>query len=146
MKPEVINLAATDRAELSRLALAASPAECCGLLVGHHTEAAVQITAIHKSENLAADKLSGFEVDFRIRLRLEEELVSGPDQIIGIYHSHPNGSPKPSGKDLADAAEPGLVWLILAVDGVGAVDLSARLMCREADGEKSFSALPVVIQ
>jgi proteasome lid subunit RPN8/RPN11 len=146
MTPDVVNLSATDRAELSRLALAASPAECCGLLVGRHKGAAVEITAIHKSENLAKDKLSGFEVDFRLRLHLEEELESGLDQIIGHYHSHPNGNSKPSGRDLADAVEPGLVWLILAVDGVGAVDLSAWLMCRSIEGEKSFSALPVVIK
>ena len=146
MNPTSINISGDNRAELSRQALAESPAECCGLLVGHYKGATVEITAIHKSENLATDKLSGFEVDFRLRLRLEEELISGPDQIIGHYHSHPNGNSKPSGKDLAHAAEPGHIWLILAVDGVGAVDLSTWLMSRSADGEKSFSALPVMIK
>jgi proteasome lid subunit RPN8/RPN11 len=152
VSPPSVTLSPSDRAQLSRLALAASPAECCGLLVGRQGSDGLEITSIHQSENLADDKDRGFEIDFRVRLRLEKELASGPihpnhqEKIIGLYHSHPDGKTVPSAKDLEDAAEAGLVWLILAVDGVGAVDISAWKMIRSEDVGKSFAGLPVVVK
>jgi proteasome lid subunit RPN8/RPN11 len=146
MKPSVLQISPTQRSELSRLALSASPAECCGLLVGHSIDDRLIVTAIHPSENLATDKHISFEIDFRIRLHLEEDLADGPGQLIGLYHSHPGGQPAPSNKDLTDASEPDLVWLILAVDAVGAVDLCAWQLLRSNDGEKSFSGLPISVE
>ena len=146
MKPVTVTLSASDRSQLSRFALAAAPAECCGLLVGTRTQDALEITAIHATENLSTDKLRGFEIDFRVRLQLEEQLATGPDRIVGLYHSHPNGNPRPSDRDLEEAAEQDFVWLILAVDGIGAVDLSAWWMSRSVNNTKSFSALPITIK
>ena len=146
MKPATVTLFASDRSQLSRFALATAPAECCGLLVGHQTEDTIEITAVHATENLSTDKLKGFEIDFRVRLQLEEQLATGPDRIVGLYHSHPNGNPRPSDRDLEEAAEQDFVWLILAVDGIGAGDLSAWWMSRSVNNTKSFSALPITIK
>jgi proteasome lid subunit RPN8/RPN11 len=146
MKPASVIMSKSDRSQLLRHALTASPAECCGLLVGREDDGQLRLTSVHASENLAADKLATFEIDFRIRLHLEDDLAHKPDRIVGLYHSHPDGSPEPSATDLADAAEAGLVWLVLAVDGIGAVDISAWLFQGHPRTAKSFSPLPVLIE
>jgi len=146
MLPAAVRLSPQDRAVLARLALAASPHECCGLVVGHRSGPDLVVRSIHASENLSDAPDKSFEIDFRIRLHLEEDLATGPDSVIGLYHSHPDGRSRPSEKDLVDAAETGLLWLIAAVDGVGAVDLSAWLLGRSDSGEKFFSGLPVRIE
>jgi len=146
MVPVVVKLSPGDRALLARQALAASPNECCGLVVGRQSGTDLVVSAVHASENLSDAPGNSFEIDFRIRLHLEDDLAAGPDRVIGLYHSHPDGSSRPSEKDLADAAETGLLWLIAAVDGVGAVDLSAWLLDRSEGGRKFFSGLPVQIE
>ena len=146
MKPASVILTTSDRSNLVRQALTSAPAECCGLLVGHVDDGQLRLTSVHPSENLALDKPASFEIDFRLRLHLEDDLADTSDSIVGLYHSHPGGSPEPSATDLADAAETGLVWLVLAVDGIGAVDVSAWLFQGNDKIGKSFSPLPVVIE
>ena len=56
-----------------------------------------------------------FEVDPKLRLRLERALRESPDSVIGVYHSHPDGSAEPSETDISMIFEPDMVWLITAV-------------------------------
>lgn len=95
---------------------AASPgAEICGLLFG----APGRIEAASPARNVAADPARAFEVDpAALFAALRAERAGGP-RLAGHYHSHPNGSPVPSPRDLA-AAEPGRLWLIV---GAGAARL-----------------------
>ncbi len=39
---------------------------------------------------------------------------------MGCYHSHPNGAPAPSPRDVEGAGEAGFVWIIAGVDALGA--------------------------
>ena len=103
--------------QITSAALAAYPAECCGLLVGRtlHDEARWIVTRVHESENLAdRGGRDSFEVDPALRLRLQRQLRGSGEQVIGIYHSHPDGEAKPSATDLHAAWEPELIWVITA--------------------------------
>ena len=102
---------------IERAAEAAYPEEACGLLVGHaETGDTWQVNAVEASANVAEPpRTRRFEVDPKLRLRLERELREGPDLVVGVYHSHPNGSAAPSETDISMIFEPDMVWLITAV-------------------------------
>lgn len=103
---------------------AALPHECCGLLVGTRTEHEIHALRIVPSENVnpAPDT---FEIDPALLLRLQRELRGGPHALVGLYHSHPGGTPHPSPRDVAGATYPGFVWLIAASAPGGAISHGA---------------------
>lgn len=125
------------KARLEDEAEAALPNECCGLLIGGRTDSVIQVQELVPSENLAADPAQTFEVDMRLRLRLQKELRDTDMSVIGHYHSHPNGRVGLSATDKSLAWEDQMVWLIIAVTTDDYI-LSADLYDAEA---KVFQAL-----
>jgi proteasome lid subunit RPN8/RPN11 len=115
---------------------AAYPAECCGLLVGLEPDPGSdvwRVTRVEPSENLAPEgRNDRFEVDPRLRLRLQRELRDGPNTLIGVYHSHPGGPAQPSATDLESAWEPNLIWLITAVSEGQAIQTTAHRLVDQA--------------
>ena len=106
---------------IERAAEAAYPEEACGLLVGRaEPGGAIQVSAVEASANVAEPpRTRRFEVDPKLRLRLERELRESPDSVLGVYHSHPNGRAEPSETDISMIFEPDMIWLITAVaDGM----------------------------
>ena len=102
---------------IERAAEAAYPEEACGLLVGRAGPGgAWQVNAVEASANVAEPpRTRRFEVDPKLRLRLERRLRESPDSVMGVYHSHPNGSAEPSETDISMIFEPDMIWLITAV-------------------------------
>ena len=72
------------------------------------------VTGILPSANVAADPARFFEIDPAALLAAHRAARSGGPQVIGHYHSHPNGRAEPSPRDAADAAPDGSIWLIAA--------------------------------
>jgi desampylase len=103
------------RARLRSEAREAFPRECCGLIEGVRDGAAVRVEALHSTANLAADPASGFEIDPAVHLRLLRTLRGTGREIVGCYHSHPNGRAGPSDRDRAAGAADGFVWVIAAL-------------------------------
>ena len=102
---------------LADLAEASFPAEACALLIGRRGPGLhYRITRVEPSRNQAADPGRGFEIDPGLRIGLQRELRRGLEQIVGVWHSHPNGRPEPSAADAAMIFEPDLCWLITAVE------------------------------
>lgn len=102
--------------QLLEAAANAAPEECCGLLLGRpgHIETAVP------ARNVAHDRARSFEIDPAVLLRTHREARGAGQQVIGHYHSHPNGSAEPSRRDAARALENGQLWLIIAAGSVTA--------------------------
>ena len=121
------------------------PRECCGLLVGVREGAAIAITQAHPSPNRARDPRVAFEVDPEIWLRLTRILADGPEAVIGLYHSHPDGPAEPSPRDLAAAWGPDLVWLVTAV-ARGKPAKTAAFTLSESGGKRQFVATPLIVQ
>lgn len=105
---------------------AAYPAECCGLLAGRPWQASETpqhpltddfvVTRVEPSANVSTgDQADSFEVDPAVRFRLMRELDGTGSRMIGHYHSHPDHPAAPSARDLSQAYEPDLIWLITSV-------------------------------
>ena len=121
----------------------AYPEECCGLLIGHRVGGDLHITHVAASPNVApAERTRRFEVDPALRLSLMRRLRGSDEEIVGHYHSHPNGLVQPSEHDAAMAFEPDLVWIVVAVERGVAGTPGAFLYDAEAG---RFRSLPLVV-
>lgn len=118
MSAASVRLTEAQLCAIREAAEAAYPEEACGLLVGRREPGGVWcVAAVEASANVAEPpRTSRFEVDPRLRLRLMRTLRDGPDEVIGVYHSHPDGAAEPSDTDRAMIFEPAMIWLITAVD------------------------------
>ena len=113
---------------------AAHPRECCGLLFGSAEQA--RIDALEPAANVHSQPETHFEIDPQVLIDAHRAARSGGPELVGYYHSHPDGKPRPSATDAAMAARDGMVWAIVG-DGVG----SGTVAFWRA-GESGFSALP----
>lgn len=99
----------------ARVLMAASrayPNECCGLIEGADAAKGLRATAIHESPNIAEDPRRRFLIDPQVQFDLMRRLRGADTRIIGCFHSHPDGEPKPSATDRAEAYESDFVYLI----------------------------------
>jgi proteasome lid subunit RPN8/RPN11 len=120
----ILVLAAPLRRRIVDEARAAFPREGCGLIEGVRDGAEICVTAIHPVPNLA-DESDRFELDPAKHIALLRELRGSGRQIVGCYHSHPDGRAEPSPRDRAGAFEDGFLWLIAAIDAEGRSALNA---------------------
>ena len=97
-------------ATLLEEAARAHPLECCGLLLGQ----GAAITAAQAVRNVHPDPAAHFELDPAPLIAAHCAARSGGPQVLGYYHSHPNGFARPSKTDCAEASGDGRVWAIVA--------------------------------
>jgi proteasome lid subunit RPN8/RPN11 len=108
-----IELPAALAGEIRHQAAAADPRECCGLLEGMRKDGNFRVTALHSARNLAMDT-DRFDIDPRDHVAASKAARARGHEIIGCYHSHPDGYAQPSARDLAGAGEEDFLWLIAA--------------------------------
>ena len=73
--------------------------ECCGLLAGRERAISRIFTAANTAENPATSyEIAPKEIFERMREMRAEKM-----EMLGIYHSHPNGKNEPSPRDIAQA-------------------------------------------
>ncbi len=92
----------------------AHPRECCGLLLG----ASDEITAAIPARNVHPEPATHFEIDPQALIDAHRGARAGGAQVLGYYHSHPNGLARPSATDARMAADDGAVWGIVAAGRV----------------------------
>lgn len=112
------------RSQLEREARAAFPRECCGLVESTADADSLRVTALRPTRNVAVAS-DRFEIDPAEHFRILRAARANEAQIIGCYHSHPNGEANPSPCDHAGASEEGFVWLIASLTLAGPAKLSA---------------------
>ena len=110
---------------------ASHPRECCGILLGEGSA----ICAIQPAANTHRDPETHFEIDPQALVGAHRGARQGGPQVLGYYHSHPNGLERPSATDEAMTTRQGLVWAIIAAGRVS--------FWRE--GDAGFAALPYVV-
>lgn len=93
--------------EMIQQAVAAAPAEICGLVVSHGSKC-----RLIQAKNLSDDPTNSFELDPLAWLKVVEG-----DEVIGIYHSHPKGTAHPSMADLTSCEASGVPWHIVTLEG-----------------------------
>ena len=131
--------------EALRAVVAASedawPEEACGLLAGRRAGGVWHVRAAHAGANLADSPRTAFEVDPALRLALHKALRGTGDEVVGVYHSHPDSPAQPSARDLERAWEPDLAWLIVSVlRGQAALATAHRL----ADDGRRFAHMTLI--
>lgn len=109
-------------------ALETFPQECCGLLLGHFQDDAIEATEVTKAENVKGSPTT-FEADpefvFRQYKRAEERGL----ELVGIYHSHPNLHAFVSARDREIMQYwSGVAWLILGLSAERALELKAFVL------------------
>ena len=115
-------------ATLLQEAAGAGSLECCGLLLGQRG----RVNAAQPAANVHPDPADHFEIDPAALIAAHRTARVGGPQVLGYYHSHPNGRAEPSTTDRAQASGDGRIWAIVAAGAV--------TWWRDAPG--SFEALP----
>jgi proteasome lid subunit RPN8/RPN11 len=115
---------------LDELASSSYPEECCGVLLGR----AGWVTSIWPTPNVHPGPRSRrFAIDPRELLKVHKVARDEGVDVIGYYHSHPDGAARPSNADLA-AAVPAVSYLILAVTSDGVTGRRCWRLCDDANG------------
>jgi proteasome lid subunit RPN8/RPN11 len=102
------------RAQIQDEARAAFPRECCGLIEGRRDGDAIRAITLHPARNLSTDA-DRFEIDPADHFRALRTARANGHEIIGCYHSHPNGVADISERDREGATDDGFVWLICSI-------------------------------
>lgn len=105
-----LQISSGDRQFLLEAAAASPQAEVCGLLLG----TLGRVERLVPARNVAADPQRSFEIDPATLLATHRAARGQGRQVIGHWHSHPNGRTGPSARDAARATENGQIWLIIA--------------------------------
>jgi len=92
-------------------ARAAAPEECCGLLIGQGR----RVTRLVPAANVHEAPRRFFTIDPAVQFATLRELraAGGGEDVIGHYHSHPDGPAEPSPRDLAEANDPDAIWIVI---------------------------------
>ncbi len=90
-----------------------APREACGIILGMEDRALKVLRAKNASETPEYT----YSIDAEELLKSFEIAEKLGYEIIGFYHSHPHGSPVPSGIDLARAAWDRAYYVILNIKG-----------------------------
>jgi proteasome lid subunit RPN8/RPN11 len=87
-----------------------SPREVCGLLAGRDGI----ITHALLAANAAVDPVVSYDIAPEELLRLMREIRAARLDLLGIYHSHPNGKNEPSPRDIERAYYPDAAYFIIS--------------------------------
>lgn len=115
----MVRISPSAYAVIRQEAEAAYPKESCGFLLG----GAGSVLQAIPSPNLAENPRHAFMLDSRLHLELQRQSRAEGLEILGFYHSHPEGAAFPSPADLAGMQGPALLCLIVAVKDTGAGEM-----------------------
>lgn len=95
--------------------------EICGLLAGHDA----RCTAAYPVRNVSPDPDISFYMDPQGQIDAMGAMQASGEAMLGIYHSHPRTEARPSARDIAGAAYPGVAYVIVSLKDPAQVDIAA---------------------
>src|SRR5215467_12511286 len=111
-------------AELLRYARQQPEQECCGLLAGRGPT----ITRIFPAANVAADPAKNYEIGPKELFAFMRQMRAEDVCLMGIFHSHPNGTNEPSPGDIERAYYPDAAYFVISPHSDSAVPVRAFSM------------------
>ena len=108
--PLSVSIARAALAEIVVHAVAARPAECCGMLIG----TGVFVTEAAAAKNIAVPP-TRYLIDPQDHIDALRSARERGLEVLGFYHSHPHSTPAPSDTDRRDASYPNHLYLIVGL-------------------------------
>ena len=84
--------------------------ECCGMFAGRDG----LITRAFPAVNAARHPATEYEIARKELFQFTREIRAVGLQLLGIYHSHPNGKNEPSARDIEQAYYPDVAYFIIS--------------------------------
>ena len=84
--------------------------ECCGMLAGRDAV----IARAFPASNAARNPPTEYEIASKELFQLTRDIRAAGLQLLGIYHSHPNGKNEPSARDIEQAYYPDVAYFIIS--------------------------------
>lgn len=91
------------------------PEEICGIIGGEYGPERSRVRSQYSAENVAETPRTRYRIDPEAQLVVFERLEARGEEIVGFYHSHPQGPPHPSETDVASATWPDLSYVIVSL-------------------------------
>lgn len=110
----VVTITSQAYAAILAAAAEAAPHEACGLLLG----TGCHIESAHGTANVHGEPTRHFEIDPAALIAAHKAARAGGPQLVGYFHSHPNGLARPSATDAASASGDGRIWAIAAAGAI----------------------------
>ncbi len=133
-------------AGISAHASAETPNECCGILLGLATAAAISVSTFLPTANSEpADPAHRHSIAPADLILAQKNARLSGLSIIGFYHSHPEGPAQWSQADLDGAHWPGCAYLILGMKHGRVEAFNAFLLVARGPAERSFAPINVKI-
>lgn len=127
------------RAEVETRVRAGYPSETCGLLLGRRSERQCVVSRVLQARNLNQERSRDrYELDPRDYLAADLDARAKGEDIVGVWHSHPDHPAQPSDTDLA-AAWPEWSYLIVSVSGERVLDLRSWRLRKEGFEEEEIT-------
>ena len=106
-----------------------APREACGLIAGRNGERAREIIPL---ANSADDPVHQYHMDDVALVKAFVSVEARGLEVVGFYHSHPEGEPIPSRTDIQQATYPDTPYLIVGLRG-GAKLAAWRMRAGQVD-------------
>ncbi len=104
--------------QIMRHAMSRPGQEVCGLVgssAGH--------TRVYPIQNIARQNECRYIMDPQQQIAAMRQMREAGESLFAIYHSHPHAPAVPSALDIAEAAYPEALYLIVSLDTEGVVDV-----------------------
>ena len=126
------------------------PHECCGIMLGRTTEAALEVHALLRAGNTRTDSAHNrYNIAPAELIRAQREARKQGLDIVGFYHSHPDHPAQWSTTDFAEAHWFGCAYVITSVDGdktTGHAKITnSFLLTGTSEENKAFAVQPIEV-
>jgi proteasome lid subunit RPN8/RPN11 len=109
----LLKIARRDLDQIRDHALQGYPYEVCGLIGGRDDTAEIVVPV----PNASLTPRVAYEMERQAMVDAIIGFQRAGREVVGIYHSHPDGQAEPSESDIGQATWPDVVWLIVGVAG-----------------------------
>ncbi|MFB6157299.1 MAG: desampylase [Haloferacaceae archaeon] len=103
--------------ELLRAGEAAGDREVCGVMAGTYGERESRVAAVHPVENAAETPETRYAMAPEEQFEVLERVEAAGRDVVGFYHTHPAGPPRPSATDAARATWTGYSYAVCTLGG-----------------------------
>jgi len=112
-------------------------AEICGLVAGHENHG----QHIYPIRNIAESATTRYHLDPKEQIDAMRHIRDNQQSLIAIYHSHPSSAALPSATDLDEASYPDAIYLIISLNTIGVLELSAFKI-----SDKSYKSIELKLE